>query len=296
MSRETAYRVFSRELNSSVESKRGEEEMSPSYVISPLGLMINRVMIAGVLTEIENAGTEEEPMWRGRVQDVSGNFFINVGRFQPEASAAMANLEAPSYVSMIGKIRTYSTNDDRTFVSVRPEHIAKIEEDEYNLWILEAAKSLWNRVLGMKDVLKIANVTEKDLIDKGYSKLDAEGLMTALEVYGNPDSTIYLKVIQDAMRRMLPDENIDFGLPGDTSSIPEEIEKKEEDGSTIDVEEMVLGYLEELDGDPRGIHVDELIKRGESDGISAEKIEEASNGLMDKGMVYEPNLGYLKKI
>ena len=74
MSRETAYRVFSKELNSSIVSKKGTEEMSPSYVITPLGTMINRVLIAGVLTEIENAGSEEEPMWRGKVQDVAGNF------------------------------------------------------------------------------------------------------------------------------------------------------------------------------------------------------------------------------
>ena len=126
MSRETAFRVFSKELNSSVRSVKGNEEMSPTYVITPLGTMINRVLIAGVITEIENAGTEEEPMWRGKVQDVTGNFFISVGKFQQEASASMANLEAPCYVSMIGKVRTYTTNDDRTFVSVRPEHIVRI--------------------------------------------------------------------------------------------------------------------------------------------------------------------------
>ena len=40
MSRETAYRIFSKELNSSTFSKRGEEEMSPSYIVSPLGTMI----------------------------------------------------------------------------------------------------------------------------------------------------------------------------------------------------------------------------------------------------------------
>ena len=116
MSRETAYRVFSRELNSSTESRKGTEEMSPSYVISPLGTMINRVMIAGVLTEIENAGSEEEPMWRGRVQDIAGNFFISVGKFQQEASASMANLEAPCYVSIIGKVRTYTRIDGKDYL------------------------------------------------------------------------------------------------------------------------------------------------------------------------------------
>ena len=63
MSRETAYRVFSKELSASTETMKGNEEMSPTYVISPLGSMINRVMIAGLLTEIDKTGSEDEPYY-----------------------------------------------------------------------------------------------------------------------------------------------------------------------------------------------------------------------------------------
>ncbi len=297
MSRETAYRVFSRELNSSTESRKGTEEMSPSYVISPLGTMINRVMIAGVLTEIENAGSEEEPMWRGRVQDVAGNFFISVGKFQQEASASMANLEAPCYVSIIGKVRTYTTNDGRTFVSVRPEHIVKIDEDAYGAWLLETARSLWGRLIEMRNILKIPDVSKQELKTKGYSEQEADGVVTALETYGNPESTMYLKMIQEALRRLLPDEDVDFGLPGDAGSVPEETQKKDEDSENdMAIEDMILSYLDELDNDPRGVYMDDLIRRGEADGIPAEKIQTLADALMDKGLVYEPNLNYLKKI
>ena len=298
MSRETAYRVFSRELSASVISKRGTEEMSPSYVVSPLGTMINRVMIAGVLTEVENAGSEDEPMWRGRVEDTAGNFYISVGKFQQEASASMANLEAPCYVSIIGKVRTYTTNDDRTFVSVRPEHIVKIEEEDYYAWLLETAKSVWKRLLEMRNILKTPDVTAKDLIGKGYSEQEADGFITALDSYGTPESTPYLKMLQAALKRLLPEEDIDFGIPGDDSSVQQTTpEKKEEDSSNdIAIEDMIMEYLDELDDGVRGVYMDDLIRRGESDGISAAKIEEISNVLMDKGLVYEPNLGYLKKI
>ena len=297
MSRETAYRVFSRELNSSTESRKGTEEMSPSYVISPLGTMINRVMIAGVLTEIENAGSEEEPMWRGRVQDIAGNFFISVGKFQQEASASMANLEAPCYVSIIGKVRTYTTNDGRTFVSVRPEHIVKIEDKEYKAWLLETSKSFWARLLAMRNALKIPDVSKQDLKSKGYSDQEADGVITALETYGNPESTMYLKMIQESLRRLLPEENVDFGLPGDAGSVPEEPEKKDEDSENdLAIEDMILSYLDELDNDPRGVYMDDLIRRGEADGIPAAKIQNLADVLMDKGLVYEPNLNYLKKI
>ncbi|MBR4202279.1 MAG: glycerol dehydrogenase, partial [Candidatus Methanomethylophilaceae archaeon] len=126
--RETAWRVFATELNSSTLEIKATEEKMPSYIVSPLGAKINRVLISGVLTEKENVGSEEEPMWRGRVQDVSGSFFINIGKFQPEASAAIADLEAPCFIAAVGRVRAYTTDDGRTFITVRPEHIVKIDE------------------------------------------------------------------------------------------------------------------------------------------------------------------------
>ena len=296
MSRETAFRIFSKELNSSTESRKGTEEMSPSYVISPLGTMINRVMIAGVLTEIENAGSEEEPMWRGRVQDVAGNFFISVGKFQQEASASMANLEAPCYVSMIGKVRTYTNAEGRTFVSVRPEHIVKIEEEAYNAWLLETARSVWDRLLKMRDVLKIPDVSARDLVSKGYTNQEADGVITALETYGNPESTVYLKMIQESLRRLLNDDGIDFGLPGDAGSVSNEPAKEEDAENDGAIKDMILSYLDELDNNPRGVFMDDLVRRGESDGVPAQKIRDLCDVLLDEGQVYEPNLGYLKKI
>ena len=298
MSRETAFRVFSKELNSSVRSIKGNEEMSPTYVVTPLGTMINRVLIAGVLTEIENAGSEEEPMWRGRVQDVAGNFFISVGKFQQEASASMANLESPCYVSMIGKVRTYTTNDDRTFVSVRPEHIVRIEENDYFAWLLETARSVWSRLLRMRDVLKIPDVTAAELTAKGFSANDADGINTALDSYGQPESSMYLKMIQEALRRLLPDQNVDFGLPGDEGAVPTPAATKKEDESSNDteIEDMILAYLDEHDNDARGVFIEDLVRMMEENGISAEKTEIVYNKLMDDGLIYEPNLGYLKKI
>ena len=210
----------------------------------------------------------------------------------------MANLEAPSFVAIIGKVRTYTTNDGRTFVSVRPEHIVKIEEKEYRIWVLESARSVWKRLLAMREVLRIPDATAADLVAKGYGKQEAEGMIAALDTYGQPESTVYLKMIQDAVRRLLPDENVDLGLPGDEGSVPKEPEQpKSENGvSDADKEDMVLAYLDELDADTRGVPMDSLIERGAADGLTADEIEEISNGLMDKGMVYEPNLGYLKKI
>ena len=299
--RETAWRVFATELNSSTLEIKATEEKMPSYIVSPLGAKINRVLIAGVMTEKENVGIDEEPMWRGRIQDVSGSFFINVGKFQPEASAAIADIEAPSFVAAVGRVRSYTTDDGRVFITVRPEHIVKIDEKIRNEWILETAKSTWKRLKDTKKVLSMGDATEKDLVDAGMSPTEAFGITYALDNYGQmPDSALYLKTIQAALRMLLPDRNIDLGFPEDLSDEPDEIELPGDNSSqgnnAAQLEDMILDLLEELDTDGKGAPREELERRAEAEGISSIELEEVSNTLMDKGLVYEPNLRYLKRI
>lgn len=297
--RETAWRLFSSELNSAVFEIKGPDEKSASYVVTQLGAMVNRVLVAGVLTEKENVGSEDEPLWRGRIQDVaSGNFYINVGKYQPEASAAMVDIDAPSFVAIVGKVRTYTNNDDRVFVSIRPERIMKISEETRNLWMLEAAQATWKRLNMMKKASAIEGATEKTLIERGFSERDAKGLIAALDHYDMPNSATYLKTIQSALRAILPGSDIDLGLPEDMADMPDEIEIEPGASSqnSADMEEIILGLLEELDTDGKGAPRDELERRAESMGISSMELEEVSNILMDKGQVYEPNLRYLKLI
>lgn len=298
--RETAWRVFATELNSSTLEIKATEEKAPSYIVTPLGAKINRVLVAGVMTEKENTGSEEEPMWRARIQDVSGSFYINVGRFQPEAAATMADLEAPCFVAAVGRVRAYNADDGRVLISVRPEHVIPITEDVRKEWILETAKSTWKRLTDTKRVLGMGDATEQDLIKAGMSPVEAFGITYALDNYGQmPDSSLYLKTIQAALRMLLPDRDVDLGFPEDLSGEPDEIEIPENGASgnnSAQLEDMILNLLEELDTDGKGAPREELERRAEAEGISSIELEEVSNTLMDKGLVYEPNLRYLKRI
>jgi len=296
--RETAWRLFSSELNSAVHEIKGEDEKSPTYIVTKLGAMVNRVLMAGVLTEKDNVGSEEEPMWRGRVQDLTtGNFFINVGRYQPEAAAIMADLDTPEFIAVVGKVKTYSTDDGRTFVSVRPERIVKIDENIRAQWMLETAKSTWDRLNRMKVAMNAGDLSEENLLKKGLEKRDVKGIIEALNCYEEPNSATYLKTIQAALRTILPDKNIDFGLPEEMSDVPDEIDiEPTSTSNNADMEDIILSLLEELDMDGKGAPRDELERRAEAEGISSMELEEVSNVLMDKGLVYEPNLRYLKRI
>ena len=297
--RETAWRVFSSELNTASYEIKAEAEKMPSYQLSRLGAMINRVLIAGVLTEKENVGSPEEPLWRGRIQDVaSGTVYINIGRYQPEAAAAMVDIEPPCLVAVVGKVKSYTTEDQRTYVSVRPERIIPIDENTQREWLLDTARSTWKRLVDMKTAMGTIDKSVAGLTKEGFSELSAKGISLALEQYGMPDSAMFLKSIQAALRTLLPDKNVDLGLPEDLSENPEEIdlEPQSSGDDSEDKEEIVLELLTELDTEGKGAPRDDLERRAEQEGISSTELEEITNTLMDKGVIYEPNLRYLKRI
>jgi RPA family protein len=77
--REVGWRIFAGEFNDSTHVLSSDEERSPSYLISPLGAKINRVFAVGVITDLENLGSPTEPLWRARLRDPTGTFFISAG-------------------------------------------------------------------------------------------------------------------------------------------------------------------------------------------------------------------------
>ncbi|MDR0334702.1 MAG: glycerol dehydrogenase [Methanomassiliicoccaceae archaeon] len=296
--RETAQRVFAGELNTSTLERKGDDEKSPAYVITPLGTRVNRVLAVGVLLDKQNIGSDEEPLWRARVEDVSGSYYVNVGRYQPEAAASMAALEAPSFVAVVGKVRTFKPDETRTLVSLRPERIVRINADTRHRLVLETAQRTWRRLNNMKTVLSLPEATADELSQKGMSKEEAEGAIEAAEFYGTPESSRFLRLIQNALRMLLPGKDIDLGLPEDVADLPDEIEIDTSKSTVPDSEkeDLILGMLDELDRDGRGAPMDELVRKAASEGIVSTELEEMTNSLMDKGLVYEPVLGRLKRI
>lgn len=297
--RETAWRISAAELNASTLEIKATEEKMPSYVVTPLGAKVNRVLISGVLTEIDNIGTEEEPMWRGKIMDIGGNFYINVGRYQTDAVAEMTTLREPCFVAAVGRVRTYTGDNGRMYVSVRPEHIIEVDEKVRNEWLLETAKSTWRRLNDMKRALSDPSMKVDGLVKAGVNPTQAEGIVYALENSEElPDSMKYLGLIQSSLKHLLPDRNVDLGIPEDMSNEPDEIEMDGASGgsNSADLEDTILELIRELDVDGRGAPRDELERRAEAEGISGLELEEVSNVLMDKGLIYEPNLRYLKLI
>jgi RPA family protein len=144
--REVARRAFAAEFNdASYTFKESDDDRAPVYSLLPTGEKANRVFVAGTLTETEDVGEDSE-YWRGRIVDPSGTFFTYAGQYQPEAASALRDTETPAYVSVVGKPRTYETDEGDVNVSLRPESITVVDADTRDRWVVETAERTVERI------------------------------------------------------------------------------------------------------------------------------------------------------
>ena len=291
MIREVAWRLFAGEYNAS-NLEMGGGERTPSYVVTPLGARANRLYLVGVLTDVENVGTEPQPMWRARVSDPTGTFHVYAGQYQPEAAAKLSSIKPPAFTAIVGKSRTYSPEQGTVYTSVRPELVKIVDAAIRDYWILEACRSLRGRIEAAREAYGMDPLTKDALVALGRAEGDAEGLVAAVGHYGKVDLSRYTSLLAESLRYLLP-EFRGFTEVEPPKAAEPEAPKKEE---TSDLDDTVLALIAELDRDGKGAPWDAILDRAGKAGIQKDALEEAVNELLDKGLVYEPVLGRMKKI
>ena len=149
--REVAQRAFAAEFNdSSYTFKESDDDRAPVYALLPTGEQANRVFFVGTLTETDDVGEDNE-YWQGRIVDPTGTFFVYAGQYQPEAASTLRELEPPAYVAVVGKPRTYETDDGNVTVSVRPESITPVDAATRDRWVAETAERTLERIEAFDD-------------------------------------------------------------------------------------------------------------------------------------------------
>ncbi|MDL5363575.1 RPA family protein [Halalkalicoccus sp. NIPERK01] len=149
--RELAQRVFASEFNDAGYTfKESDDERAPLYALLPTGARANRVFIVGTLTEKSDVGEDSE-YWQGRIVDPTGTFFVYAGQYQPEAASFLREVEPPAYVAVVGKPRTYETDDGDVNVSVRPESITEVDTGTRDRWVVETAQRTIERIEAFDD-------------------------------------------------------------------------------------------------------------------------------------------------
>ncbi|MEM2924346.1 MAG: DNA-binding protein [Methanocellales archaeon] len=141
--REIARRVFAREFSdSNLIFKESEDQYSPIYLLTPTGAKCNRLFIIGTLLEKENISSDS---WRARIADPTGAFTIHAGQYQPEAAQALAKLNPPCFIAVVGKPAFYKTENGEV-ITIRPEVIQAVEESARDIWVFDTAKQTLERI------------------------------------------------------------------------------------------------------------------------------------------------------
>src|SRR3989442_5846986 len=143
--REVAWRLFASEYNDANLEMDGGGDRAPSYIVTPLGAKVNRVFVVGVITDVENVGSDIQPMWRARVSDPTGTFHIYAGQYQPEAAATLSKLKPPVFGAIVGKSRIYSPEAGTARTSIPPERIKAGDQTVREYWNLAARRTLPKR-------------------------------------------------------------------------------------------------------------------------------------------------------
>jgi hypothetical protein len=312
LARETAQRVFSKEFNASTVTMKGDDEKSPLFLLTPLGARVNRLVVIGILSECLNRGGEGEQMWSARVMDPVGTFRIMAGRFQAQPAMVLSSIKTiPTYVSIIGKVRTYSPEEGVTYVSVRPEYVTLVDKDAYNYWVIETARETKKRIDAVEDVLSLGEPVVDSLVKLGHSQRLAAGAIEAVRRYRNVDPSYYRMALSDALQVVtslckapLPEAKPakeEKGVEG--APLEERMEEEfegtgEEQGPDASTPEgKVLQMIRTMGKDRKdGVGYEDLLGLSKKGGLSQDDFDAALDELIATGEVYQPQEGRYRSL
>ena len=313
--REPGVLVLAKELSAAIEKHVEDREYSPTYLISEIGAKLSRVLIGGVLDQLENRGTEEDPFYTARVIAPNGDFYyLQAGQYNPEGAMALSKLEAGVPVLCVGKVRARTPEDsERTYVSVQPEGIRAVSMDEVSHWAIKACDKLNTRINANKafgndddDALKEARLTRREM----------DGLELSKEFYPTVAVENYQALLYDCLTRLAggdvaTPETTNFTgefEPAKTAEpetkvkeVAEEVKEEEEvseeksqPAASDDNEAKVLALIKKMDeGD--GIYYDDLGIAISMEGIDGPMLDEILDSLTDQGLIFQPRFNHYKE-
>lgn len=170
-SREPAVRVFAEELlDATHEFKLSEGEMAPNYTLLPTGRRANRVLVYGALTSTTEQEAEGGSYIQARVNDGKGTFYLTASQYQSDARLTLMDLETPTFVGVVGKLKHYQTNDGDDRIEIRPETVSEVPKNDRDEWLMETVEHTMERIQRYEQ----AADGEDDDIDRAREEYDAD--------------------------------------------------------------------------------------------------------------------------
>jgi uncharacterized protein len=302
--REPAWRVTAREIESSLEEERGEGDRAASYLISPFGARMNRVVLAGTLSPAEPVGREDPPtFWRSRLTDPTGAVAVTAGSFQPRAMAQLRASPESRPAIVVGKVHLYRGRDGVAYVSVRAEALRSVAEADERALLADIVRQTLDRLDLIERLEREPATPAGDLTAAGLPATWIEAARQSIRRYPSVDRASFRRELAAAVRRVAGATSPTAVPPGIPTGVtvtrappprpaappPTAAEREEEAAFLTLLDEIadvsVDGYAD----------LKEVIGRLAAQGVVADRAELVLNRLEEEGAVEEPIVGKLRR-
>jgi RPA family protein len=265
-------------LSAQEESDQGVEDHV--RFITPSGARVLRALIGGVLMEKENIGTSENPIFRLRIADPTGGLSIMVGKFNPDLIGPVGALPCPTFVSVVGRLRTFTGKAGEKVITMNPEIITRLDRDGRQEIMLLAVRDVLSRLWMMTG--------------RGQPPSKAVSVPMPAQPRGGEEVVERLHELINSSLEAI-DRSFHARFLEASRTVHESSEHDPDRDPLEEHEDDVLEMIRNLDSG-KGARWDAVIDYIEKKKLSRDLIEEVISSLLDKGMLYEPVLGYLKAI
>ena len=295
--RQSAIRLFAQEYSESNLTEQGVGEYDPSFVITKLGIKVNRALFCGVIDRLEKREGDNGPSFNGQIRDPTGINRFNVASFQPELQAEMEELFARFesgdrfLMAIVGKSRWFEGDEGGIFTSFRVEEFTVINQELYMNWLIDTSDATLRRLNFYEQSLEL-ELNKETLMSSGFPKDLVDGTLLARQHYSNVDTENYrlgiLKALSSASgRSMENNQNLTIQDEGNNVEIIEADEN-------VTPENIILNTIQNLDTGS-GVEYDKLVEACTLSGVSRESAEDCIEDLRDvKGDIIEPRFGFFR--
>ncbi|MGA1866091.1 MAG: hypothetical protein ACMUFK_01345 [Thermoplasmatota archaeon] len=266
-------------ISSSKEEMTNDDGYIRTSFVSITGARMFRVSISGILMDMTDIGSDGSPIYRLRVADPTGGVTFTVGRYNPDLQKKLPQLRTTYPVLVVGKVTSFTSKSGEEVITMNPEIIKEISKDERSMWNLLASRDALARMWKLEGRGPLPGrwmEVPQPEVPRGGEEVDdkAKGMLRDTLRFLN--RSVFAREIDQINRRPRQQEG------GETDPLEE-------------YENMVLDMINELDRG-NGTRWDDLVDHVDRNRFSRDIVEEVVSVLLDKGLVYEPVLGYLKAI
>ena len=301
--REPAWRVLANEFSSALEEERGSGERAASYLLTPLGARMNRVLMVGSLGVAESVGRDDsQPFLRARLTDPTGSTFVTAGGFQPRAMSQLKAGGAPRLPLEVGKAHLYHGRDGVAYGSVRAEAVRTLSDWEYRAALSEVTRQTLDRLDLLEELRSRSPDATAKVASENSPGVWVRGAQDALRRYPTVDRAPFRSALSSVVEAIAgsptertegetprPPLRVTRILPPPPKRLPTSAERA--------LDAAFLEVLDELAENSVDGYADlkELLDRVGVRGISKDAAETLLDRLEEEGAVEEPIVGKLRR-